>query len=59
MAVCSNADQMKRYLIFFIVVNDNFEAALNELDAIVTTRRLRKEKQIIRHQQLFENSGQL
>ena len=39
----------------FIVVNDNFTAALSELDAIVTTRRLRKEKQIIRHQQLFDN----
>jgi guanylate kinase len=39
----------------FIVVNDNFSAALAELDAIVTTRRLRKEKQIIRHQQLFDN----
>lgn len=39
----------------FIVVNDNFTAALAELDAIVTTRRLRKEKQIIRHQQLFDN----
>ncbi|MEO9943867.1 MAG: guanylate kinase [Paraglaciecola sp.] len=39
----------------FIVVNDDFEAALNELDAIVTTRRLRKEKQIIRYQSLFDN----
>ncbi|WP_339719652.1 guanylate kinase [uncultured Paraglaciecola sp.] len=39
----------------FVVVNDNFSAALSELDAIVTTRRLRKEKQIIRHQQLFDN----
>lgn len=39
----------------FIVVNDNFAAALSELDSIVTTRRLRKEKQIIRHQQLFDN----
>jgi guanylate kinase len=39
----------------FIVVNDNFTAALSELDAIVTTRRLRKEKQIVRHQQLFDN----
>lgn len=39
----------------FIVVNDNFTAALAELDSIVTTRRLRKEKQIIRHQQLFDN----
>jgi guanylate kinase len=39
----------------FVVVNDNFTAALSELDAIVTTRRLRKEKQIIRHQQLFDN----
>lgn len=39
----------------YIVVNDDFEAALAELDAIVMTRRLRKEKQIIRHQQLFDN----
>lgn len=39
----------------FIVVNDNFTAALSELDAIVITRRLRKEKQIMHHQQLFEN----
>jgi guanylate kinase len=39
----------------FVVVNDDFAAALSELDSIVTTRRLRKEKQIIRHQQLFEN----
>ena len=39
----------------FIVVNDNFSAALSELDAIVITRRLRKEKQIIRYQQLFNN----
>ena len=39
----------------FVVLNDNFTAALSELDAIVTTRRLRKEKQIIRHQQLFNN----
>ncbi|MEP1445336.1 MAG: guanylate kinase [Paraglaciecola sp.] len=39
----------------FIVVNDNFTSALSELDAIVTTRRLRKEKQIIRHQKLFDN----
>jgi guanylate kinase len=37
----------------YIVVNDDFEAALAELDSIVTSRRLRKEKQIIRHQQLF------
>ncbi|MEP7705360.1 guanylate kinase [Paraglaciecola sp. 25GB23A] len=37
----------------YIVVNDEFEAALAELDSIVTSRRLRKEKQIIRHQQLF------
>ena len=39
----------------FVVVNDNFAAALSELDSIVTTRRLRKEKQIIRHQKLFDN----
>ena len=39
----------------FIVVNDDFEAALAELDAIVTGRRLRKEKQVIRHQSLFDD----
>ena len=39
----------------FIIVNDDFTAALSELNAIVTTRRLRKEKQIIRQQQLFDN----
>jgi guanylate kinase len=39
----------------YIVVNDDFAAALLELDAIVITRRLRKEKQIIRHQKLFTN----
>jgi guanylate kinase len=39
----------------YIVVNDDFDAALAELDAIVTSRRLRKEKQIIRHQQLFND----
>lgn len=39
----------------FIVVNDNFDAALSELDAIVSARRLRKEKQILRHKSLFDN----
>lgn len=39
----------------FIVVNDNFEHALNELDAIVSARRLRREKQVIRQKALFEN----
>lgn len=37
----------------FIVVNDNFDAALKELDSIVSARRLRKEKQVIRHADLF------
>ena len=39
----------------FIVVNDDFESALNELDAIVSARRLRKEKQVVRHASLFAN----
>ncbi len=39
----------------YIVVNDNFELALDELDAIVSARRLRKEKQVVRHDALFEN----
>ncbi len=39
----------------YIVVNDDFELALNELDAIVSARRLRKEKQVVRHQSLFQN----
>ncbi|GAB5381430.1 MAG: guanylate kinase [Aliiglaciecola sp.] len=39
----------------FIIVNDDFDSALNELDSIVSARRLRKEKQVIRHDDLFEN----
>lgn len=39
----------------FIVINDDFDSALEELDAIVSARRLRKEKQVIRHQELFSN----
>ena len=39
----------------YIVVNDNFDDALAELDAIVIARRLRKEKQVIRNQSLFDN----
>ncbi len=39
----------------YIVVNDDFDAALAELDAIVSSRRLRKEKQVMRHKSLFEN----
>ncbi|MFT4938122.1 MAG: guanylate kinase [Paraglaciecola sp.] len=39
----------------FIVINDDFDAALAELDAIVIGRRLRKEKQVIRHQSLFDD----
>ena len=39
----------------YIVVNDDFDAALSELDAIVSARRLRKEKQVVRHQALFDN----
>jgi guanylate kinase len=37
----------------FIVINDDFDSALAELDSIVSARRLRKEKQVIRHQGLF------
>ena len=49
-------DEISHYHEFdYIVVNDDFDAALTELDAIVSCRRLRKEKQIIRHQQLFDN----
>lgn len=49
-------DEISHYYEFdYIVVNDDFDAALTELDAIVSCRRLRKEKQIIRHQQLFDN----
>jgi guanylate kinase len=39
----------------YVVVNDHFDAALAELDAIVTSRRLRKEKQVMRHKQLFHD----
>lgn len=37
----------------YIIINDEFDAALSELDAIVTSRRLRKERQVLRHQSLF------
>lgn len=39
----------------YIVVNDDFNEALAELDSIVTSLRLRKLKQVIRHKSLFEN----
>ncbi len=39
----------------YIIVNDNFDAALEELSAIVSARRLRKEKQVVRHKALFED----
>lgn len=49
-------DEISHYHEFdYIVVNDNFAAALAELDAIVIGRRLRKEKQVMRHQALFSN----
>lgn len=49
-------DEISHYHEFdYIIVNDDFDAALAELDAVVTCRRLRKEKQVIRHQQLFTN----
>lgn len=39
----------------YIVVNDDFDMALREIDAIVISQRLRKAKQVIRHQPLFED----
>jgi guanylate kinase len=39
----------------YIVVNDDFDEALAELNSIVTSLRLRKVKQVIRHQALFDN----
>ena len=49
-------DEISHYHEFdYVVVNDDFDAALAELDAIVTSRRLRKEKQVMRHQQLFKD----
>ncbi|MCV2886187.1 guanylate kinase [Aestuariibacter sp. AA17] len=39
----------------YIIVNDDFDAALNELEAIVAARRLRKVKQVVRHQTLFDD----
>jgi len=37
----------------YIIVNDDFDTALGELEAIVCANRLAKEKQIIRHKGLF------
>ena len=49
-------DEISHYHEFdYVVVNDDFTAALAELDAIVTSRRLRKEKQIMRYDQLFKD----
>lgn len=49
-------DEISHYHEFdYVVVNDDFEAALAELDAIVISRRLRKEKQIIRYERLFQD----
>lgn len=39
----------------YIIVNDDFETALSELEAIVCANRLKKEKQILRHKILFSS----
>ena len=39
----------------YIIVNDDFDTALGELESIVCSNRLRKEKQILRHKALFES----
>ncbi len=39
----------------YIVVNDDFERALQDIKHIVCTRRLKTENQVIRHQSLLED----
>lgn len=39
----------------YIIVNDDFDTALAELEAIVCANRLKKEKQILRHKDLFSS----
>jgi len=39
----------------YIIINDDFDTALAELEAIVCANRLRKEKQILRYQGLFSS----
>lgn len=39
----------------YIIVNDDFDTALSELESIVCANRLRKEKQILRHKELFSS----
>lgn len=39
----------------YIVINDDFQRALTEINAIVISQRLRKAKQVIRHQALFDD----
>ena len=39
----------------YIIVNDDFDTALSELEAIVCANRLKKEKQILRHTDLFSS----
>ena len=38
----------------YIIINDDFDTALNELGSIVCSNKLRKEKQMLRHKALFE-----
>lgn len=38
----------------YIVINDDFDDALREIDAIVISQRLRKAKQVIKHKALFD-----
>lgn len=45
-------DEMKQYLHFdYVVINDNFEVAFKELQAIILSQRLTLEKQQKRHEQ--------
>ena len=38
----------------FLVINDNFDRALEDIRAIVRARRLRREEQLIRHSELLQ-----
>jgi guanylate kinase len=42
----------------YVIINDNFEAAVADLSAIVRAERLKRDRQLLRHQALVQNLTQ-
>ena len=48
-------DEMRHVAEFdYVTINDRFEHALEDLRAIVRSQRLRREKQMVRHQEVVQ-----